>query len=113
MLLQDAMEIVTMLDKHTVTEDLEGGFVIEWVEGARFKAAITPNGSTLAKIAEKQGVTDTYTVVTLRSNPLSFHDVFRRENGEVFRVTSNGEDNKTPGTATLDMSVCSAERWTL
>lgn len=112
-LLDNAMELCTMLDKSTVPDGY-GGFVPTWSDGAEFNAAITLDSSILAKIGESQGVTGLYTVTTRKSVTLEFHDVFRRESdGKVFRVTSDGHDNKTPNGAHLDMRQVSAEEWRL
>jgi hypothetical protein len=43
---------------------------------------------------------------------LQFHDIFiRKEDNKVFRVTSDGDDKKTPSIASLDMRQVSAEEW--
>jgi hypothetical protein len=45
---------------------------------------------------------------------LDFHDVIMRiADGKIFRITSDGDDNKTPKSATLDMRQVSAEEWSL
>lgn len=112
-LLQDAMESCTMLDKHTRTDGY-GGYIIEWEDGAEFDAAITYDTSIEARAAEQQGATNLYTVTTGRAMNLQYHDVFRRErDGKTFRVTSDGDDNYTPHSATLDMRQVTAEEWTV
>ena len=110
-LLTEALETCTMLDKTTVS-DGRGGFDTAWQEGATFDAAIVLDASTQAKIAMAQGVTGIYTVTTRKSVNLQYHDVFRRESdGKVFRVTSDGDDKKTPASAGLNMRNVSAEEW--
>jgi len=112
-LLSDAMTACTMIDKKTVADGY-GGYVIEWTDGAPFDAAIVMDSSMQAKIAEKQGVTSLYTITTTKALNLQYHDVFRREeDGKIFRVTSNGNDKKTPASATLNMRQVSAEEWSL
>lgn len=113
-LLDAAMTDVVMLEKQRIS-DGEGGFLpTKWVEGARFKAAITFDTSITARIAEKQGVTSRYTVTTQKSAVLNFHDVFRRiSDGKVFRVTSDGDDKYSPSSATLNMRQVEAEEWSL
>jgi hypothetical protein len=45
---------------------------------------------------------------------LQYHDIFRRvEDGKIFRVTSDGDDKKTPESATLNMREVTAEEWSL
>lgn len=110
-LLSEAMEPCTMLDKRTVS-DGRGGFETSWVEGATFDAAIVLDTSTQAKIAQAQGVTGLYTVTTKKLVNLQYHDVFRRaSDNKVFRVTSDGDDKKTPASARLNMRQVSAEEW--
>lgn len=112
-LLDDYMENCVMIDKTTVS-DGRGGFDYAFVEGAEFQAAITLDNSIQAKIAEQQGVTGIYSVTTQKSINLQYHDIFRRSSdGKVFRVTSDGDDNKTPASATLNMRQVSAEEYTL
>ena len=112
-LLNDAMEKCTMLDKKT-SADGYGGYVIEWKDGVSFDAAITFDTSIEARAAEQQGTTDLYTVTTGKAMNLQYHDVFRRERDKkTFRVTSDGDDNYTPQSATLDMRQVTAEEWTV
>lgn len=102
-----------MLDK-TTKPDGEGGFTADWSEGAPFDANIRFDSSMQARIAEKQGVTSLYTVITSKSVKLEYHDVFKRlEDGKIFRVTSDGDDQCTPDISSLDMRIVSAEEWRL
>jgi hypothetical protein len=67
-----------------------------------------------ARVAAVQGVTALYTVTTEKNINLQYHDVFRRaSDGKVFRVTSDGDDKKTPASASLNMRQVSAEEWRL
>lgn len=112
-LLKQAMEDVVMLEK-TRKEDGEGGFITTWHEGAMFKAAITYDTSMSARIAEKQGVTSTYTITTSKSARLEFHDVLKRlSDNKIFRVTSDGDDKFTPESSSLNMRQVTAEEWSL
>lgn len=110
-LLSNAMENCTMIDKRSVS-DGRGGFVKQWVDGAAFSAAVTFDDSTEARVGLAQGVTNVYTVTTTKAVNLQYHDVFRREeDGKIFRVTSDGDDKKTPKGAGLNMRQVSAEEW--
>ena len=112
-LLSEAMENCTMLDKRTVPDGY-GGFIPSWVPGAEFQAAIVLDSSMQARIAEQQGVTALYTITTKKSVNLQYHDVFKRSSdGKIFRVTSDGDDKHTPGSAGLNMRQVSAEEWVL
>lgn len=90
--------------------DGEGGFVTKWSEAAEFEAAITRDSSIEARVAEKQGVDNVYTVTTTAN--LKFGDVFRRKSdGQCFRATSNADDGRTPSMVTFQFNQLSAEEW--
>lgn len=113
-LFEKFMEDCTMLDKMTTADDGLGGFKTQWVEGAKFRAAVVKNSSMQAKIAEKSGVTEVYRVTVGKGTPLVFHDVFRRDSdGAIFRVTSNIKDSETPEVASFQFGQVDAERWNL
>lgn len=112
-LLSEAMESCVLLNKHTEADGY-GGYTTNWVDGAEFDAAIVLDTSMQARVAEKQGVTALYTITTTKALNLQYHDVFRRESdGKIFRVTSDGDDKKTPESAGLNMRQVSAETWVL
>lgn len=91
-----------------------GGYDGAWTEGAEFLAAIVKDNTLQARTAEKQGVTELFTVTVDKGLALDFHDVFRRKSdGAVFRVTSNIKDSETPPRATFQIGQVSAERWEL
>lgn len=112
-LMNDYAEECTLLEKSRVP-DGEGGWVVTWSDGMPFTAAITHDTTLQARVAESEGMRSTYTVTTDRSMPLEFHDVFRRESdGQVFRVTSDGTDKRTPDRASFAVSQVNAEEWSL
>ena len=112
-LLTEAMEKCIMMDKRT-TPDGYGGFDTTWIEGADFDAAVVLDTSIEARQAEQAGVTAIYTVTTKKTVNLQYHDVFKRvSDGKIFRVKSDGDDKKTPGSATLNMRNVNAEEWRL
>lgn len=112
-LLSEAMEKCIMYDKVT-RADGYGGYIPTYVDGAEFDAAIVLDSSIEAKIAQAAGVTGLYTVTTVKALNLQYHDIFKRvSDGKVFRVTSDGDDKKTPGSAGLNMRQVSAEEWRL
>ena len=112
-LLTEAMENCIMYDKSTVADGY-GGYITTYKEGAEFNAAIVLDTSMQSRIAEKQGVTALYTVTTLKAMNLQYHDVFKRKSdGKIFRVTSDGDDKRTPASASLNMRQVSAEEWGL
>lgn len=112
-LLSEQMEECVIIDKIT-RPDGYGGVETTWVEGAPITAAITLDTSMQARIGEKQGVSALYTVTTERGINLQYHDVLiRTRDGKVFRVTSDGDDKKTPNSASLNMRQVTAEEWSL
>lgn len=113
MLLEAAMTKCVMINKQTVSDGY-GGVTTLWTDGAEFMSAIRLDSSMQARIAEKQGVTSLYTIITKKNITLEYHDVIRRlSDGKIFRVTSDGDDKHTPETAALDMREVSAEEWEL
>ncbi len=111
-LLDEAMDDCTMLDRYTVNDGY--GVVNKYREGALFKCATTLDTSTEARIAQQQGVKNLYTATTNKGTNLQFHDVFKRNrDNKIFRVTSDGDDKKTPSSATLDMRIVSCEEYVL
>ena len=112
-LLSEAMEKCILLNKQTEADGY-GGYITTWVDGAEFDAAIVLETSMQARVAEKQGVTALYTVTTSKTLNLQYHDVFRRlSDSKIFRVTSDGDDKKTPDSANLNMRQVTAETWVL
>ena len=112
-LLQQAMTDVVAMEKTRVS-DGEGGFIVDWVDGAVFKAAITFDTSMQSRIGEKQGVSSRYTITTTKSAKLEYHDVIRRLNdGKIFRITSDGDDKQTPDSASFQFLQVTAEEWWL
>ena len=111
-LLAQAMEDVVLMEKKR-EPDGEGGFLpAVWVDGVKFKAAITFDSSMQARTAEKDGVTSLYTVTVPKNAKLEYHDVIRRlEDGKVFRITSDGDDKMTPESASFQVIQVTAEEW--
>lgn len=112
-LLSESMETFVMLDKIT-GPDGYGGITAHWTDGASFTATATFDTSMQARVADQQGVTSLYTITTEKNINLQYHDVLRRaSDGKIFRVTSDGDDKKTPSSAKLNMRQVTAEEWEL
>ena len=108
-LLSEAMEPFVLMDK-TRRDDGLGGFKTVWAPGPSFDAVATLDNSMEARRAEKEGVTSLYTITTRKAITLGYGDVLLRgSDNQLFRVTSNGKDKRTPASASLDMRVVSAE----
>ena len=103
-----------VLITRTIQPDGYGGYTTVYTEGITIKAALRVDQSTQARIAEKEGVTNLYTIITPKALNLQYHDVIKRKSDNtIFRITSDGNDNKTPATAGLDMRAVTAEKWAL
>lgn len=112
-LLDLSMEPCVKIDK-TTQNDEYGGQVTVWREGFKFNCAITFDSSLQARVADQAGVTSLYTVTTRKNLVLEYHDVFKRiRDGKIFRVTSDGDDQATPETASLNMRIVTAEEYIL
>ena len=113
MLIDAFKEDCVLMDRRSTTTPI-GDIEYTWVEGAAFSAAIVKDTTMEARIAEKQGVTELYTVTVDKTLELDYHDVFKRlSDGAIFRVTSNATDSKTPKVATFNFGQVTAERWVL
>lgn len=112
MLIDDYMQLCTFIDK-VRTPDGEGGFTVEWRDGVQFDAAITQDSTMQAQIAQAQGVTSVYTITTHRNVVLEYHDVIRDSAGHIYRITTDGDEVKTPKSATIDIAQVKAEKWKL
>lgn len=112
-LMLDFTDECTIVEKVRVP-DGEGGWNTRWADGMSFRAAIVHDTTLEARVAESEGMGNTYTVTTEKSTPLDFHDVFRRvSDGQVFRVKSDARDVQTPKSATFQICQVEAEEWVL
>lgn len=112
-LLQEAYEPFIIMNKIS-QDDGYGGVITVWEEGATIQGALVHESTTQAMIAQAMGVTSLYKLTTTKSVMLWYHDVLKRvSDGMIFRVTSNGRDEKTPGSAGLDMRQVALEEWQL
>lgn len=111
---ESQMTTCVLMDKTSVP-DGESGRRVTWTESEfEFPAAIVFKASVQTKTAEAQGVTSLYTVHTYKSVTLEFHEVFKRKSdGKIFRVTSDGDDDRSPSVAGINMAVVTAEEWRL
>ena len=112
-LVDEMMVPCHLMDKTTVNGGILGR-QDTYAPGAAFDAAIVKDNTMQARIAEKQGVTELYTITTRKGFRLVFHDVIKRDSdGAIFRVTSNTVDSEAPERSTIKTGSVSAERWEL
>ena len=112
-LLTQAMEECRILN-HTRVDDIFGGYKETYTDGAKFMAAIAKSNSVEQMVAEKQGVSESFTVVVNKGFTLDYHDVFKRlSDGAIFRVTSRTVDSTSHHASTIKIAKVTAERWYL
>ena len=112
-LIEGMMESCVMMDK-TSAPDGMGGFTYKWVDGAEFSATFIKASSPEITLAEMQGASEQYTVVTYSNVTLDYHDVFKRtSDNAVFRVTGFNRDAEAPEVSSIQISKVTAERWTI
>jgi len=110
-LLNEAMEKSYIMDK-TTTKDQYGSVKTIWKKGAEIMIAYSFDASTQARVAQQQEVNNRFTLLTKKSVILRFPDVVQRaSDGKYFRITSDGDDNRTPKSAGLDLRAVEAEEW--
>ena len=94
--------------------DGQGGSTTVWTDGMEFTMIFSEDTTTQALIAEQQGFTSTYHAAVSKTMEIKFHDVVRRlSDGKIFRVTKDGDDDRTPSTSPMDMKHLVLERWEL
>lgn len=110
-LIAEAMEKCYIMDKTTI-KDSYGSVKTVWKQGADIMVAFSMDSSTEARIAAQQGTENRFTLYTKKSVNLRFPDVIKRDSdGKYFRITSDGDDKRTPNSAGLDLRAVEAEEW--
>ena len=109
MALDDFFEPFIMQDWFSMPDGL-GGLTWTLMDGATFRAGISTDSSTEAKIAEKKGMKKIYTIVTPQTVVLEQNDRVKRVmDGKLYRITSDSADMTTPGVSDMKFSQVSAE----
>ena len=109
-LLSDFGKICVFKEK-TRTPDGEGGYTIDWTDGATFLNYQALDTSMEARRAEKQGVTSVYSALVDKDVPIKYGDYFKeKESGTVYRVTSNPDEQQAPKSASFTLKFFTAER---
>lgn len=99
---------------HIREDDEYGSSIDYWTEGSRFLATIIKDSSTEAVVAEKQGISEIFTVVVKSGVILDYHDVFKRlSDGQIFRVTGTTRDSEAPKASSIRIAKVTAEKWVL
>lgn len=112
-LFEAQMESCHIMDKTTVP-DGRGGVETKYVEGAPIGVAFSFDDSQSAIIADKETVTDLYTLVTSKNVILRAGDIIKRDkNSDTFKIETNGDDMTPPAISALDMRQVKAKKWKL
>lgn len=112
-LLSAVNETFYIMEKTRVSDNA-GGSINTWKEGLEFEAALSLDNSPQVRIGEMEGLTEVYTVIYPQSIELDFHDVIKRKSdSKIFRITSDGNDMKTPSISAMALRSVSAEKWEL
>ena len=111
MLWESELEDAVLMVK-TFLPDGRGGVIPSYVDGVTIKAAFSFSSSEQMRIAEAQDSVPRYIITTRQNINLQYHDVLKRTKDEkIFRVTSDGDDNKSPAVSSLYMRQVEAEEW--
>ena len=109
-LLDDFASKCVLMEK-TRVPDGEGGYYIDWTDGAEFTAYQSLDTSMEARAAEKQGVTSGYSALVDKAVPIEYGDYFKeKESGTVYRVTSHPDEKQAPKSASFTLKFFTAER---
>ena len=109
-LLDDFASKCVLMEK-TRIPDGEGGYTVDWTEGATFKNYQALDTSMEARTAEKQGVTSVYSALVDKDVPIEYGDYFKeKESGTVYRVTSHPDEKQAPKSASFTLKFFTAER---
>ena len=100
-----------VLMENTRIPDGEGGYTVDWAEGATFQNYQALDTSMEARTAEKQGVTSVYAALVDKAVPIEYGDYFKeKESGTVYRVTSHPDEKQAPKSASFTLKFFTAER---
>ena len=113
MLWESQLEKANIITK-TYIPDGSGGNIPTYTEGMEIECVFGWNTSEQARIAEQANAVPRYTITTRKNVTLQYHDVIKRaKDGQIFRITSDGKDNRSPDVSALNMRQVEAEKWVL
>lgn len=110
-LIKDQIETCTIMNK-AIVPDGYGGYKVKYTAGATFAAVVTENNSIEAQVAGVSTSKTFYGVKTTRNVPLEYHTVFKRTNGNTYRI-SVADAMDAPSFSAMDMQVLQAEEFQL
>ena len=91
--------------------DGEGGFFTVWENSGKVKMSLDLGSSSEIRQAQAQKLDTVWTAVFPENTPVQYNDYLEDvETGDVYRVTSDPKDNKTPKEATFHSWYATAVR---
>ncbi len=106
----DAFDDYVIINK-AIIDDGEGGYITTWADGATIKAALDLGSANEQRQAEAQSLKKVFTATFPRRTPIRYGDYMRNaRTGEIYRITSDVEDNVTPPMARNQSCFATAER---
>jgi len=112
-LLTQVMEDYRIMNHVRVDDDF-GGHAGGYTEGKTIRAAVAKNASPEQALADKDQISEVFTMVVEQGVTLGYHEVLKRvSDGAIFRTTSRTKDSTAHPASTVKISVVSAERWEL
>lgn len=109
----DSLEDFIFFEKKLILND-RGGYSEKYVPGAPIMASAVKNDSLQARIADKDGVKNIYTIGTTKDIKLMKNDVIQRKSdSKIFLITGDSTDMIPPKISTLNIRVVAAQEWEL
>lgn len=111
MLWEAMLKKANIIDKSSLP-DGRGGSKTVYTKGMEIEAVFGFDTSRESRIAEQANAVPRYTITTRSNVNLQYHDVIQRaSDGQIFRITSDGNDNVSPSVSSLNMRQVEAEKW--
>ena len=99
------------INNRSVVSDGEGGYITTWTDGAVVKRSLTLGSAQEAREALSQRLNATFTVALPIDTPVKRDDYLQSvDTGDIYRIATNPQDNRTPPEAVYQCLYCTAER---
>lgn len=99
------------LKNKTTLPDGMGGYYTTWENGAIIKMSLDLGGSSEIRQAQAQNLKTVFTASFPIDTPVTYDNYLEDvETGDIYRITSNPKDNKTPPEATFQSCYATAVR---
>ena len=106
----ESFDDFVLVEKKTI-DDGAGGYITEWTDGVKIKALLTLGNAQEIRQAEAQNLKTVFTATFPINTPVKYDDYLENvDTKEIYRITGNPKDNKTPPTATFRTCFATAIR---